>query len=56
MKLVTQTDREALDNFANFLSWIVGTRDVITARRAVPPAWWAHVMGCTTYCPPKGEM
>ena len=59
-KHLTERDREAVAAFANFLSWgekpsILASR-VIVARRAVPPAWWAHVMGATSWCPPKGEM
>lgn len=57
---VTSDDQAVVVAFTNFLSWgekpsILGTR-VITARRAVPPAWWAYAFGDTRWCPPKGEL
>ena len=60
MDEATLRDTEAVSAFANFLSW--GERPAnqkITyenRHRAVPPAWFAYVMGLTTWCPPKGEM
>lgn len=57
MKL-TARDRDAVDAFANFLSWgaVPGGQTVPVALvRDVPPAWWAYAFGATDWCPPRGE-
>jgi hypothetical protein len=57
---LTDRDHEAVSAFGNFLSW--GERPAsrtITYEnrsRCVPPAWFAYVIGLTTWCPPKGEL
>jgi hypothetical protein len=61
MSRLTQTDREAVEAFSNFLSWgevpaIASTGRPKYKRRAVPPAWWAYSFGETRWCPPKGEL
>ena len=60
MSAPTEHDLSVVSAFGNFLSW--GIRPVVkgityeTRHRPVPPAWFAYVMGLTTWCPPKGEM
>lgn len=54
MKL-TSTDLDAIDSFANFLSWKIAPRVIgqPIPPRPAPPAWFAYSWGYTTYCPPK---
>jgi hypothetical protein len=56
----TQRDLEAVEAFTNFLSWgerPASARDQLPPdRRNVPPAWYAYVLGYTTWCPPKDEL
>ena len=61
MPKLTERDRDAVEAFSNFLSWEkrpyrASDGEVMHAYRAVPPAWWANVLGATRWCPPKGEM
>ena len=60
---LTDRDLASVVAFTNFLSW--GEEPVIAhgpdtrvnpkLGRAVPPAWWAYVVGASSWCPPKGE-
>jgi hypothetical protein len=71
MAELTDRDTDAIAAFQNFLSWGEQPAQVTrnsTPRiqrrslahfptpRAVPPAWWAHVLGATSWCPPAGEL
>lgn len=55
---LTDRDRDAVDAFRNFLSWGAAPmtpHGTVRLSRDVPPAWWAYVLGHTTWCPPAGE-
>jgi hypothetical protein len=50
------SDDELVEAFRNFLSWGQDRFGSMVATNPVPPAWWAYVLGATSWCPPKGEM
>jgi len=54
---LTVNDTRIVENFRNFLSCGCEARTTrLPGTLPVPPAVIAYLIGCTRWCPPKGEM